>query len=91
MNAYVTVATFKAGTDMNELTAHIPQEVAQVERLRTEKRMGAVHVSFARGTVFIEVFALDEAGARETLETLPLARWLNFDLFPISQAPGRPQ
>ena len=90
MYTYIVVATFKPGTDMREVSAVVPEEIAQVERLRQAQRMGAVHVASERGTVFIEVFADDNAAAVATVNTLPLARWFNLDVYPTS-APAGPR
>ena len=87
MNRIMTIATFKPGTNMQDVFAVVREEVAQVERLRAEHRMGSVHISMARQTVFIEVFADDEAGARATIATLPMARWFDIDLYPVPLSP----
>jgi len=84
----MVIATFKPGTDMREVSAVIPEEMAQVELLRQAHRMGAVHVASERGTVFIEVIAGDNAEAAATVNTLPMARWFNLDIYPTSTPAG---
>ena len=84
MNPFIVMAQFVPGTDMQEVYAVAPQEKAQVLALRGEGRIGAVHISAPRGTVFIETFAEDEDAARATIETLPMARWWSLDCFPVT-------
>ena len=88
MNRTMVVATFKPGTNMQEVFGVVREEVAQVERLRAEHRMGSVHISMIRQTVFIEVFADDEEGVRATIATLPMARWFDIDLYPVTLPPS---
>lgn len=78
---FIVVATFKDGTDMSEVFGLIPDEVAKVEELRAAERMGAVHIALARGTVFIEVIAADEAAAVSTVLELPLGKFFDLDVF----------
>lgn len=86
---FIVVATFKDGVDMGEVVGLIPEEVAKVEELRAAGRMGAVHVALARGTVFIEVLADDEAGAVATVAELPFDRFFDLDVF-ATIPPGIP-
>ena len=83
-SSFIVMARFLPGTDMQEVYAVAPEEKAQVIALRAQGRLGAVHISGPRGTVFIETFAADESAARETVETLPMARWWDLDCFPIT-------
>lgn len=85
MSPFIVMARFRPGTDMQEVYAVAPAEKAQVLALRDEGRIGTVHISLPRQTVFIETFADDEAAALETVETLPMARWWDLDCFPITQ------
>jgi len=87
MSAFMAVASFSPETDLPQMNTVIAEEVAQVKTLRTEGRMGAVHVSPTRGTVFLEVIAEDEAAARAVVETLPMARWWTIDVYPTMAAP----
>lgn len=87
MKLTMVVATFKPGTNREEVFLVVREEVAQVERLRAEKRMGTVHISMPRETVFIEVFSDSEESVRETIATLPMAKWWDIDLFPVTLPP----
>ncbi|MCW1970702.1 MAG: hypothetical protein KIH69_021540 [Anaerolineae bacterium] len=84
MNTYMAVATFKPNTNMGDVQAVIPEEQAQVARLRSAGQVGAIHLSLARGTIFIEVFAQDEAQAVNIVASLPISRWWTADFYPTS-------
>jgi muconolactone delta-isomerase len=84
MGSYLRVATFRPGTEMDEVMAVVAEEQARIRTLVAEGRMGAIHLSMARQTVFLEVFADDEAGAEATVRTLPMSAWWDLDLFPLS-------
>lgn len=84
MNPFIVMARFIPGTDMQAVYAVAPEEKAQVIALREQGRLGSVHISAPRQTVFIETFADDESAARATVETLPMARWWELDCFPVT-------
>lgn len=84
MNSFIVMAHFVSGTDMQEVYAVATEEKAQVIALREQGRLGAVHISGSRQTVFIETFAADESAALATVETLPMARWWELDCFPVT-------
>lgn len=82
MDTFMVVATFKPDTDMSEVFAVVGEEVARVEILRSEGRMGSGHISMPRGTAFIEVLADGEDAAAETVKTLPMSKWWDLDVYP---------
>lgn len=82
----MVVATFRDGTDMDDVFAVIPEERARVAELEQDGRVGDIHLSLARGTVFIEVHADDPDDAAATVRTLPMARWWDLDVFPLGAA-----
>ena len=88
MGTFIAVASFSPETDLPLMTAVIAEEVAQVKALTAQGRLGAVHVSPARGRVFLEVLADDEHAARITVETLPMATWWEIEIFPTMSDPG---
>ena len=90
MSTFIAVATFSPETDLPQMNAVIAEEVAQVRALTAAGLLGAVHVSPTRGRVFIEVRADDEHAARAVVETLPMAKWWQIDLFP-TMAPPNPE
>lgn len=91
MNAFLVMARFRPGTEMHEVYAVVEEEKAQALALRDQGRVGAIHISSPRQTVFIETFADDEAGAQATVETLPMSRWWDLDVFPVTLPPSAEQ
>ena len=81
MQTFIIIARFKPGTDMREVMAVVAEERAQVVRLRESGKLGAVHLATARGTVFLEVHAAEEAEAEATARSLPMSRWWDLDLY----------
>ena len=90
MMTHVVMCTFKPGTVMSDVFAVVEEERAHVAALAAEGRIGSVHLSPERGTVFLEIFADDADAARATAETLPMARWWDLDVFPVA-APAKPE
>ena len=92
MEAFMVVCTFKPGTVMDEVFAVVAEEQAQVAALEAEGRIGSIHLSLARGTVFINAYADGLDDAVETIRTLPMAKWWDLDVFPTGAptAPGVP-
>jgi len=90
MTTYMVLCTFKPGTAMDEVFAVVGEEQAQVKELEDEGRLGAIHLSLERGTVFLEVFADDAEGAEETVRTLPMSAWWDLDVYPTG-APVLPE
>ena len=82
MNTYIVVATFKPNTNMQEVFAVVNEERAQVAVLRSAGQLGFVHLSLARGTVFLEITAADETQASAVVNSLPMSRWWDIDLYP---------
>jgi tRNA threonylcarbamoyladenosine modification (KEOPS) complex Pcc1 subunit len=82
MNTFIVVATFKPNTNMQEVFAVVNEERAQVAVLRSASQLGFVHLSLARSTVFLEILAADETQARAVVNSLPMSRWWDLDLYP---------
>ena len=87
METFIAMASFSPETDLPEMREVIAEEIERVEELRAEGRLGAVHVSAARGRVFIEVNADEEASAKATIESLPMAKWWSIEIFPTQGPP----
>jgi muconolactone delta-isomerase len=85
----MVIATFRADTDMGEVMAVVHEERAQVQVLASEGRIGSIHISIPRRTVFLEIFADDEASAEATVLTLPMSKWWTLDIYP-TPAPTLP-
>ncbi len=87
MGTFMVIAGFSPDTDLPLINAVVAEEVAQVQLLRADGRMGAVHVSPAKGRVFLEVLAESEDDARATVETLPMAKWWDIEIYPTVGPP----
>jgi muconolactone delta-isomerase len=85
----MVIAAFKTGTNMSEVMAVVAEERAQVRVLASEGRIGSIHISLPRQTVFLEIFADDEAAAEATVMTLPMSEWWTLDIYP-TPAPTLP-
>lgn len=90
MATFMVVCTFKEGTVMADVFAVVAEEQAQVAALTAAGRLGSIHLSLARGTVFIEVHAETANEASATVGTLPMCAWWDLDVFPLATpaAPG---
>ena len=88
MATQMVICTFRQGTDMADVFAVVDEEQRRVAELVTEGRIGSIHLSLARGTVFIESFAADESDALATVRSLPMARWWDLDVFPVAAPSG---
>ena len=89
MEKFMVVCHFKEGTVMTEVFAVVAEEQAQVAALEAQGRIGSVLLALARGTVFIEAYGDTADQALATVQSLPMAKWWNIDVFPIA-APVRP-
>ena len=89
MATFIAVASFSPETDLPLMTAVIAEEVAQVRALTEEGCLKAVHVSPMRGRVFLEVVAENEDEARATVETLPMAKWWEIEVYPTMGPPDQ--
>ncbi len=80
----MVVCTFRPDTVMDEVTAMVPEEMAQVKVLHTEGVLTAVRVSIARDKVFLEVAADDAAGAKTTVQRLPMSKWWDLEIYQVN-------
>jgi muconolactone delta-isomerase len=85
MNSYMVVAKFKPNTNMKDVFAVQAEEMAQVAVLKKEGRLGSLSISVPRQTVFLQVFAPGETEAHETVNTLPMAKWWDLDVYPTPE------
>ena len=86
----MVVCTFKKGIEMSDVYAVVAEEQAKAAELQAAGKLGAIHLAtISRGTVFIETNAANLEEATETIQSLPMAKWGDIDVFPLS-APGKP-
>ena len=88
MATFMVIGQFDPETDLPLMSTVIAEEVAQVQTLKSEGRLGSVHVSPARGRVFLEVIAEDAVAAETTVQTLPMAKWWEIDVYPTVGPPA---
>ena len=85
MNPFMVVATFKPGTHMPDVFAVVPEEQERVRQLQAEGRINTVYLATAaRQTVFLESFGIDIDDVLAMVNTLPMAKWWNIDVFPLN-------
>jgi len=84
----MAVAVFKPEVTVDNIRELIPAEMAQAKILEEEGKLGAIKVSMARRTVFLETFADNEAGAMKSISSLPFIKLWDVDFFPITPAAG---
>lgn len=90
MATFMVIGAFNPETDLPLMTDVLADEVAQVKVLQSKGRLGSVHISPARGRVFLEVTAKDAAEANATVQTLPMATWWTIDVYPTVGPPAPP-
>lgn len=85
MDPFMVVCTFRPGTDMADVMAVVGEEQAKVAEFKALGVIGAVYLATRdRGTVFLEVFADGPEGASEAVQSLPMARWWDLDVYPLN-------
>jgi hypothetical protein len=81
----MVVATFKPGTHMPDVFAVVPEEQERVRQLQAEGRINTVYLATAaRQTVFLESFGNDADDVLAMVDTLPMAKWWDIDVFPLN-------
>ena len=81
---FMVVGTIRQDTDFDELAARRADEHRQLALLQSQGRIGAHHLSLARMTVFLEVFATDQDDCARILASLPFHDFFDPDTYPIS-------
>jgi len=85
LNPFMVVATFKPGTHMPDVFAVVPEEQDRVRQLQAEGRINTVYLATAaRQTVFLESFGNDADDVLAMVDTLPMAKWWDIDVFPLN-------
>ena len=91
MATFMVIGAFDPEVDLPQMSTVLAEEVAQVQFLKYEGRLGSVHISPSRGRVFLEIIAKDAAEAQATAETLPMAKWWSIDIYPTVGPPTSPE
>jgi len=85
VNPFMVVATFKPGTHMPDVFAVVPEEQERIRQLQAEGRINTVYLATAaRQTVFLESFGSDIDDVLAMVDTLPMAKWWDIDVFPLN-------
>ena len=89
MKPFMVVATFTPGTHMPDVLAVVPAEQARMAELQAEGRVNALYLATAaRQTVFMEAFGEDIDDVVAVVNTLPMAKWWDIDVFPLNPPAG---
>ena len=62
----------------------VEEEKTMVKILQDQGRMGAIRLAVPHGKVFLEVFAADAAEAEATVRELPMCKWWDLEVYPLS-------
>ena len=89
MATFIAVASFSPETDLPLMNGVLAEEVAQVRKLTAEGRLKAVHASPSRGRAFLEVVSESEDEALATVQTLPMAKWWEIEVYPTMGPPDQ--
>ena len=84
MSMFMVVSTFKEDTVMPEVLKVVEEEKTMVKILQDQGRMGAIRLAVPHGKVFLEVFAADAAEAEATVRELPMCKWWDLEVYPLS-------
>ncbi len=87
MDPYMVVATFKPGTHMPDVFAMVPEEQAQAAALTDAGKIGQIFLATAQGKVFIYGFGESDEDMQATIESLPMSKFWDLEIYPIAQ-PG---
>ena len=88
MKSFMVVATFKAGVTPEDIRPLIPAEQAQAKLLEERGAIGSIKVAMPKRTVFIEAFGDTEQSTLENIQSLPLAKLWNIELFETTPPAG---
>ena len=88
MTTFMVIGQFNPETDLPQMNAVLDEEIAMVHTLKSAGRLGSVHISPARGRVFLEIIAEDASAAEATVHTLPMAKWWEIDVYPTVGPPA---
>lgn len=88
MNRFMVVATFKAGTNQDDVTAMAPEEGVAANALVAEGLLASVRVSTPRDKVFLEVNAEDADAATAAINRLPMVVFWDLEVYQVASPVG---
>lgn len=84
----MVIAKFKADVTPEDIRELIPAEQARAKELEEQGLVGSIKVSMPRRTVFLEAFAEDEAAVTAAIQSLPMAKIWDIEIFPTTPPAG---
>lgn len=84
----MVVATFQDGVTPEEIRELIPAEQTQAKILEEKGLLGTIKVAMPRRTVFLEVFSETEQEASEVVDSLPLAKVWDYEIYQTTPPAG---
>ena len=84
----MVVATFKAGTNQDDVTAMVPEEGAAAKALATEGILTSVRISTPRDKVWLEVTADDADAAVAAVNRLPMVVFWDLEVYQVASPVG---
>ena len=84
MNSFMVVSTIRQDTVMSEMLAGVEEEKAKVKEIQAEGRLGSIRLAVPNRKIFLDVFADTESDAEATVRELPMAKWWDLEIYPLS-------
>ena len=84
------VAKFKEGVSQEDIRELVPAEQAQAKLLEEKGAIGTIKIAMPKRTVFIEAFGTDETEVNSTIESLPLSKLWDWEIFATTPPAGAP-
>jgi len=91
MKSFMVMASFRPGTNMDDVLVHVGAEQARVAELESEGKLAAIYLATAeRQTIFLVINAITADEATAIVTTLPMSAWWDLNVFPLN-APAVPK
>lgn len=88
MKNYIVMAKFKESATSDKISELIPLEQKLASALKDKGSIGGIRVAMPRKTVFIEAFGTDDKQVRADIETLPMAKLWNIEIYEVTPPAG---
>ena len=86
----MVVAKFKEGVSQEDIRELVPAEKAQAKLLEEKGAIGTIKIAMPKRTVFIEAFGDDETQVNSIIESLPLSKLWDWEIFATTPPAGAP-
>ena len=84
----MVVAKFKEGVSQEDIRELVPAEQAQAKLLEERGAIGTIKIAMPKRTVFIEAFGDDETQVNSNIESLPLSKLWDWEIFATTPPAG---